>query len=290
MRLFCFGLGYTGLALARSFLTDGLAVAGTCRTPDKARELRAAGIDALVFDGVQPMARGRQVLAAASHLLVSVPPDRDGDPVLRRHGLDLQAVAGSLAWVGYLSSSGVYGDCGGAWIDETREPAPQTDDNRRRLVAERAWLAFGERTGTPVQVFRLPGIYGPDGRSAMDCLRSGRARRIVKAGQVFNRIHVDDLVAILRASMARPQAGRVYNIADDLPAPADEVLTFAAGLIGMEPSPEEPFETAGLTPFASHFYAESRRIGNARIKDELGVRLSYPSYREGLTAIAALGA
>lgn len=288
-RFFCFGLGYTGLALARDLRARGWRVSGTCRSPDKASGLRREGIDALVFDGEVAAETGRQLLAGTTHLLVSVPPDDGGDPVLRLHAAALEAARASLRWVGYLSSTGVYGDCGGDWIDETRVPAPRTRENRRRLDAEQAWLVRGEGAGIPVQLFRLPGIYGPQGRSAIDSLRAGRARRIVKPGQVFNRIHVDDLTAVLRASMDRPDGGRVYNVADDLPAPADEVLTFAAGLIGIAPPPAEPFAAAALAPFARHFYEECKRIRNDRIKRELHATLSYPTYREGLRAIAAMG-
>ncbi|MCF7992369.1 MAG: SDR family oxidoreductase [Thiohalocapsa sp.] len=285
-RLFCFGLGYTGLRLAHAARALGWQVAGTCRTAENRERLRQAGIAAYVFDGSAPMADAAAALAGSTLLLCSVPPDAESDPVLRLHRDDIGALAGTLRWIGLLSTSGVYGDCGGAWIDESRQPSPLTGDNRRRVEAEQSWLALGAERAIPAHVFRLPGIYGPDGRSAVDAVLAGRARRIVKRGQIFNRIHVDDLVTTLLASMQRPCAGRVYNVSDDEPAPADAVIAYAATLLGMEPPPEEPFEDAELSPFARHFYSESRRLRNERIKRELGVVLRYPSYREGLGAIA----
>lgn len=285
-RLFCFGLGYTGLRLTRAALALGWQVAGTCRTAEKYGQLRRDGIAAHVFDGDAPMADAEAALAGTTVLLCSVPPDTHSDPVIRLHRDKIGALDGTLRWIGLLSTSGVYGDCGGAWIDETRQPSPLTGDNRRRVEAEQAWLALGAERGIPTHVFRLPGIYGPEGRNAVDALLGGRARRIVKRGQVFNRIHVDDLVSTLLASMRQPAAGRVYNVSDDEPAPADAVIAYAAKLLGIEPPPEVPFEDAGLSPFARHFYSESRRLRNDRIKRELGVALRYRSYREGLDAIA----
>jgi len=288
-RLFCFGLGYTGLRAARAALAQGWRVAGTCREPAKVERLRDEGIEVRLFNGQDPLG-DPTVLAGTTHLLCSVPPDARGDPVLRLHKADIAALSIPPLWIGLLSTTGVYGDCGGAWIDEGRAPNPSTDDNRRRLAAEQAWLALGSELSRSTQVFRLAGIYGPGGRNSVDALITGRARRIVKPGQVFNRIHVDDLVAILLASMRRPFAERVFNICDDEPAPADEVVTYAAGLLGIEPPPAEPFETAELAPFARRFYAENRRIRNDRIRRELDVELRYPSYREGLLAIAGLRA
>jgi len=285
-RLFCFGLGYTGLTLARAWLNEGWRVAGTCRSEEKAEQLRREGITAFVFDGHQGVTEIAEALAGTTHLLNSAPPDEQGEPVLRHHGRDLEQAAGALQWAGYLSTIGVYGDCAGDWIDETRPPAPLTAANHRRLAAEHAWLDFGARTGVPTHIFRLPGIYGPNGRNALDNLRAGHARRIVKAGQVFNRIHVDDLAATLIASMAKPSPGVTYNVADDEPAPANEVMTFAAALLNVTPPPEERFEAIELAPFARHFYAECKRVRNHRIKAELGVQLRYPTYREGLRAIS----
>jgi nucleoside-diphosphate-sugar epimerase len=182
----------------------------------------------------------------------------------------------------------VYGDHGGAWVDETTPPKPVSRRSRERLAAEEAWLDLGARTGKAVHIFRIAGIYGP-GRNALRNLADGTARRIVKPGQVFNRIHADDIAAVLMASIARPRAGAIYNLADDEPAPASDVVAFAAGLAGVPPPREIPFEAAALGPMAASFYGESKRVANGRIKEDLGVRLRYPSYREGLTALRAAG-
>ena len=191
----------------------------------------------------------------------------------------------TLDWVGYLSTVGVYGNSAGAVVDESAQPHPNNERTRARVVAESAWLALGEEMGRPAQVFRLAGIYGP-GRSALDKLRAGTARRIVKPGQVFNRIHVEDIASVLEASIARPRAGAIYNVADDEPAPPEDVVAYAAELLAIEPPPEVPFEEADLTPMARSFYGDSRRVSNALIKSELGVRLAYPNYRQGLKALA----
>jgi nucleoside-diphosphate-sugar epimerase len=284
-RLFCFGLGYTGERLARAALERGWQVAGTCRTPAKAERLRDAGIKAVVFDGTQPVSAG--ALAGTTHLLCSVPPDAEGDPVLRQHQDLLAQRAPSLRWLGLLSTTGVYGDCEGAWIDETHVPNPLTEANQLRLEAEQAWQALGARLGQPVWVFRVAGIYGPDGRNVLETLAAGRARRVVKPGQFFNRIHVDDLVAVVLAAMRQPGPGTLLNVCDDLPAPAEAVLCHGAELLGIEPPPAEAWEAAALSPFARHFYAENRRLHNDRLKQVLGLSLQYPSYRDGLRALAA---
>jgi nucleoside-diphosphate-sugar epimerase len=227
----------------------------------------------------------RVALNSASHILVSVPPNEAGDPVLSRHGDDIAAQAGHLKWIGYLSTVGVYGDHGGAWVDEETAPRPVSDRGRRRLAAERAWAELGAQTGIPVAIFRLAGIYGP-GRNPLDRLKRGEARRIVKPGQIFNRIHVADIAAVLSASIARPPASpRIYNVCDDEPAPPQDVVAFAARLLGRPPLPEESFATANLSPMAKSFYAENKRCRNARIKRELGVRLKFRNYRDGLTAL-----
>jgi nucleoside-diphosphate-sugar epimerase len=278
-RLFCFGLGYTGQFLARALTAEGWPVAGTTRD---------AGAPASEFT-LRPFTRGhplpapRATLAGASHVLVSVPPDEAGDPVLDEHGADLAALP-SLRWLGYLSTTGVYGDRGGAWVDETSPLAPAGERGRRRAGAEAGWLALHRRSGAPVHVFRLAGIYGP-GRSALDQVRAGRARRIDKPGQVFSRIHVADLVAVLRASMARPHPGAIYNVCDDDPAPPEAVIAYACDLLGVPPPPLVPFEEAALSPMARSFYDDNKRVANRRLKEELGVRLRYPSYRDGLQAL-----
>ncbi|BBK29456.1 nucleoside-diphosphate-sugar epimerase [Stella humosa] len=284
-RLFCFGLGYVGLAVARDRLAAGWRVAGTARDPGRLARAAAAGIEVHRFAGDAPL--DPAVLAGTTHLISTAAPDGARDPVLAALAPAIRALPG-LQWVGYLSSTGVYGDRGGGWVDEDVAPQPSGPRGRHRLQAEEAWRDLWRHHGSPVHVFRLAGIYGP-GRSAIDQMRAGAARRIVKPGQFFSRIHRDDIVAVLRASMAAPRPGSVYNLADDLPAAPDEVVAYAAGLLGVDPPPAEPYAEAEATmsPMARSFYADNRRISNRRIRQDLGVALAYPTYREGLSAIAA---
>jgi nucleoside-diphosphate-sugar epimerase len=286
-RLFVFGLGYSAQVLARRLRARGWRVAGTTRSPEAATALRAEGIEALLFERTRPLSDPAAALAGTSHLLASVPPDEAGDPVLDLHGPDIAACA-SIAWAGYLSTTGVYGDRGGDWVDEDSALAPTGPRGERRLAAERAWLELQRRHGLPVHVFRLAGIYGP-GRSAFDQARAGTARRIDKPGQVFSRIHVDDIATVLEASIARPNPGRAYNICDDEPAPPAEVVAQACALLGLEPPPLVPYEAAALSPMARSFYRDNKRVSNRRIKEELGVSLAYPDYQAGLNAILAAG-
>jgi len=275
--LLCFGYGYCARVLARRLLARGVEVRGTTRSPDKALALEGEGIRSFLFERGRPLPA--EAFRGVSHVLVSIPPDEEGDPVLDRHAADLRRLS-SLAWVGWLGTTGVYGDRGGAWVDEDTPIEPTMARTDRRARAEAAWLA----SGLPVHIFRLAGIYGP-GRNAIRQLLDGTARRIVKPGQVFSRIHVEDVASVLEASMARPNPGRIYNVCDDEPAPPQDVVTFAAELLGVPPPPEEPFETAALSPMARSFYRDNRRVRNARIKRELDVRLAYPTYREGLRAL-----
>ena len=263
----------------------GWSLAGTCRTPEGCRVLGDAGIDAVPFAREAPLADPAGCLAGATHILLSIPPDTDGDPVLDCHGADI-AASGSVEWIGYLSTTGVYGDTGGAWVDESATPAPTGARGRRRLAAERGWQAFGERHGLAVHVFRLAGIYGP-GRNALAAVRRGTAKRIAKPGQVFSRIHVADIAQVLAASIARPRPGGIYNVCDDEPAAAADVVAHACALLGVTPPPLTPLEEADLTPMARSFYADNRRVSNARIKTELGVTLHYPNFRAGLAALLA---
>jgi nucleoside-diphosphate-sugar epimerase len=281
--LFCFGLGYSARALARRLQRAGWRVGGTARTQAGADALAAEGFDACVFDGSSPGPGVAEAAAKATHILVSVPPDPEGDPVLRHHIEDL-ASASALAWVGYLSTIGVYGDRGGAWVDETTPLNPTSERSRRRVEAEEAWLALGKRAGARVAIFRLAGIYGP-GRSAFQRLREGTAQRIVKPGQVFNRIHVEDIAAALSASIGGAGTFQVYNVTDDEPAPPQDVIAFAADLLQMPPPPAIALEDANLSPMAASFYGENKRISNARLRTDLAVALKFPSYREGLRAI-----
>lgn len=281
--LFCLGLGYSARALARRLAGGGWTITGAARTPERATELAARGFETIVYDGSQASAEVAAALARATHLLLSAPPGAQGDPLLAHHADDI-AASESLAWIGYLSTVGVYGDHDGAWICEDAQLNATQERGRRRADAERDWLALGVRTGKAVQVFRLAGIYGP-GRSAIDKLRAGKARRIVKPGQVFNRIHVEDIASVLEAAIARPAAGAIYNVADDEPAPPQDLVRYGAALLGVAPPPEEAFEAAEISPMARGFYGENKRVSNARIKAELGVRLAYPTYREGLEAV-----
>ena len=281
-RLFSFGLGFSAETLSARLAAQGCEIAGTSRDVANIDRLKAFGYDVVRFAGTVNDALGR-ALQGTTHLLHSIPPGADGDPVLNAAS---EAIADlpALEWIGYLSTVGVYGDHKGAWVDETTPVGPNSERTYARVDAERAWLAFGERIGVPVQIFRLAGIYGP-GRSAFDKLREGTARRIVKPGQVFSRIHVEDIASVLEASIARPRAGAIYNVADDEPAAPDEVIAHAAELLGVDPPPAIPFEEADLSPMARSFYEGTRRIGNARIKSELGVTLRYPTYRDGLAAL-----
>lgn len=282
-RLFIFGLGYTALHLADRLRHMGWSLAGTVRGQDKADALRAQGIDAFTFDRGKPLADIATALNGVTHILSSVPPDANGDAVLDHHGADIAARASGLRWVGYLSTTGVYGDTGGGWVDEDSALNATGPRGQRRVAAEAGWLALHRQAGLPVHLFRLPGIYGP-GRSAIDTVRAGTARRIDKPDQVFCRIHVDDIVGAIIASMAAPQPATAYNVVDDEPAPAAQVVEHAAALLGVEPPPLEPFDPATMSTMAASFYADNRRVRNDRLKSWLQYRLIHPTYREGLAA------
>lgn len=279
--LFCFGLGYTGAALAGALVDDGWRVRGTVREASDCEALAADGIDARPFDDI-----GKS-LADVTHLLSCVPPMAgEGDPVLARYESDIVALAPELAWAGYLSTTGVYGNRAGDLVDETSPSRPTSERAARRVTAETAWREMHVTAALPVHVFRLAGIYGPD-RNALETVKTGRARRIVKPNQVFSRIHLDDLVTILRASMTSPRPGAIYNVCDDEPAPPQDVIAYACKLLGVAPPPEEDFDTAEMTEMARSFYADNKRVTNRLIGEELGVRLAYPNYRVGLDALAS---
>lgn len=284
-RLFCFGLGYSARALIGRLQAAGWDVAGTTRSAEKAAALADQGIAAFVFDRDRPLADPMKALAGATHLLSSVPPDDRGDPVVDHHESDLRACAG-LQWVGYLSTTGVYGDRGGGWVDEDSALEPTGERGRRRVAAERDWLRLHEDAGLPVHLFRLAGIYGP-GRNALETVRTGRAQRIDKPGQVFSRIHLADIATVLEASIARSNPGRAYNVCDDNPAPPEEVIAFACTLLGVAPPPLVPFAEAELSPMGRSFYRDNKRVANRRIKEELGVALEFPDYKAGLHALLA---
>lgn len=277
--LFCFGLGYSALHLAKDLLTQGWRISGTCRSQEKCDDLRPQGITAQLFDTDLPL-QNPAALATVTHLLISIPPDKEGDVVLRQHLPELQALR-DLKWVGYFSTTGVYGDRQGGWVDENTAVNPPNERSRQRVAAEQQWLD----SGLPVQVFRLSGIYGP-GRSAINALQHKTARCIDKPGQFFSRIHVEDIARIVQASMVRPQSGAIYNCADDEPSSQADVVEYAAGLLGMEPPPPVSFEEAELSDMARSFYQSSRKVANHKIKEELQVELKYPSYQQGLKACA----
>jgi nucleoside-diphosphate-sugar epimerase len=281
MRLFCFGYGYSAEAVARKLSPRLGALAGTRTNPQAPQEAGAA-LATYRGDGASAAVRG--LLAGTTHLLVSIPPDLEGDAVLRDFAADIAALK-DLAWIGYLSTVGVYGDARGAWVDEESPVRPRTERSLRRAEAERAWLDFGARTGRRVEVFRLAGIYGP-GRSMLASLRAGTARRIVKPGQMFNRIHVDDIARVLAAAIDRDTGLQVFNVSDDEPAPPEDVVAYAAELMGLPVPPTVAFDAAGLEGMAASFWSECKRVKNERIRRQLGVELLYPTYREGLRALA----
>jgi nucleoside-diphosphate-sugar epimerase len=282
--LFCFGLGYSALALARSLQRQGWRVSGTCRDAQKQSMLSDLGIATKIFDRDRPIRGLTDLLPDVTHLLSSVPPDERGDPVIDVHGGEIAVVSKRLDWIGYLSTTGVYGDRAGDWVDEASALMPSGFRGRRRVAAEQAWRGLPQ----PAHLFRLAGIYGP-GSSALDTVREGRAKRIVKPGQVFSRIHLDDIVQVIEASIARPHAGTAYNVCDDDPAPPSDVIAFACELLQVPPPPEIDFDRAELSPMGRSFYDDNKRVRNDRIKAELGVSLRYPSYRFGLPAILAAG-
>ena len=283
MRLLTFGHGYSAQALSRLLLPRGAEVTGTTRNPDRAAAVAASGAAPLIWPGEDPV----PALERATHLLISTAPDGDcGDPVLHALRDAIARAAPRLAWAGYLSTTGVYGDQGGGWVDEATPLAPLTRRGRLRVEAETAWQSLAAETGLPLHTFRLAGIYGP-GRGPFAKVRAGTARRIVKPGQVFSRIHVDDIAQVLAASIDRPDPGAIYTVCDDEPAPPQDVIAHAADLLGRPRPPLIDFDTAELTPMARSFYAESKRVSNDRIKRDLGIRLIHPTYRDGLADLLA---
>ncbi len=284
MRLFIFGAGYSGLALARRLSGTAQGIVGTTRHADRFADLRTAGVEPLLFDGERPGEGVAAALATATHLVLSVAPGEAGDPVLAHHGADILA-APALEWIGYWSTIGVYGDYGGAWVDETTVCHPVSRRSKARLAVEAEWRALAAEKGVPLALLRLAGIYGP-GRNAFVKLEAGTARRLVKPGQVFNRIHVDDIATVTAAAIGRRAAG-VFNVCDEEPAPPQDVVTFAAGLMGVAPPPEQAFATADLSPMARSFYGENKRVANGRLARDLGVTLAHPTYREAHAAMWA---
>ena len=275
--LLSFGHGFSAQALSRLIAGNGWRVTGTTRSAERADVVKASGAAALIWPG----ASISDALASADALLISAAPGRDGDPVLAELKEEIAKRADQFDWVGYLSTTGVYGDHKGGWVDEGTALSPATQRGQARVEAEAAWQ---EIPGLPLHIFRLAGIYGP-GRGPFAKVRSGKARRIIKKGQVFSRIHVEDIAAVLLASLHAPNPGAIYNLCDDDPAPPQDVISYAAHLLGLPEPPAEDFETAEMTPMARSFYAESKKVRNDRIKNELGVVLKYPDYKTGLQAL-----
>jgi nucleoside-diphosphate-sugar epimerase len=270
-----FGFGFSAEALARKLDRNTWTISGTSRGAEGADAINAQGFRGLLFDELTAIPDD------VTHIVSSVPPNDSGDPVIQTFGAELSKRARGFQWVAYLSTTGVYGDHGGAVVDETTPLTPNTDRGLRRVAAEAAWNAID---GLPLHIFRLAGIYGP-GRNAIENVKDGSAKRVIKPGQIFSRIHVEDIAGVLLASINRPRNGAIYNMADDEPCPPQDVISFAAGLLGVEPPPDIPFEEAKLSAMARSFYADSKRVSNALVKRELGYEFQYPNYRDGLKAI-----
>ncbi len=280
--LFCFGLGYTARFFAARMNHAGWKVSGTARTPEKIARLGDSGIEAHLWKEGEFEA---QWLDNASALLISTPPGEQGCPTFAAAQAAIAERARQFRWIGYLSTNGVYGDHDGAWVNEESELRATAPRALRRIKAETDWLELARAHDLPLIIFRLPGIYGP-GRSALATVRAGKARRIYKEGQVFSRMHVADIAAALDASMKSPRLHNIYNLADDEPAPPQDVIDHACTLLGVTPPPLIPIEEADLSDMAKSFYADNKRVSNQRMKDALGVALTFPTYREGLEAIA----
>jgi nucleoside-diphosphate-sugar epimerase len=283
--LFCFGVGYSAQTLIARHGRRFSRISGSVRTAEKADKLRAAGINGILYSGGAAGPLIEAALADCTVLLVSAAPDETGDPMLRQLESTLLA-AQRLTTVVYLSTVGVYGDHQGAWVDESTPVNPGSARARRRVLAEQSWMDFGARAGVAVQVHRLAGIYGP-GRNALEDMLDGSARRIIKPGQVFNRIHVDDIAGAAMAGFDRPELSGIFNVCDDMPGPPQDVVSLAAALLALPEPPDTPFAQAKLSEMGRSFYAESKRCTNLRLKTVLSYPLVYPTYRHGLTALKA---
>jgi hypothetical protein len=276
MNLFVFGSGYTAHQFITTYQSRFTRICGTFRSPEKAAALQASSIVPYFFDGESYDAGILDELARADTVIVSIPPVSGSDPVLR-HFSGAIASAPLLRWISYFSTVGVYGNANGGWVDENTPPNPVNERSRHRVMAEQQWLELGAKVAFAVQIFRLAGIYGP-GRNAL-----------LKPGQVFNRIHTGDIAQVLMASIQRPSRSTIYNVADNAPGPPQDVIAYAAELLGVKPLPEVPFDKADMTLMARTFYQDNKRVSNKRIRDDLGVTLLYPTYRQGLRALHALG-
>ncbi|PZP54068.1 MAG: NAD(P)-dependent oxidoreductase [Agrobacterium fabrum] len=279
MHVMIFGAGYSGKAIANALKDEAAIISGTTRSREKLPSLAAAGMTPLLFDGVHLDDDLVAAMGNVTHLVQSIAPGKDGDPLLALLGDDLKKLLPNLKWVAYLSTVGVYGDHGGAWVDETTPCSPVSARSVERVAAETTWAEAARKADAPLSILRLSGIYGP-GRNAFMNFEKGTARRLVKKDQVFNRIRVEDIGAAL-AFLARKNERGIFNVTDDEPCPSQDVVSFAATLMGVEPPPEQAFETADLTPMARSFYGENKRVSNARIRD-LGFDFRFPEYRLSL--------
>ncbi len=285
--LFCFGLGYSAKVLAGRALASGWRVRGTVREDEKAEALKAEGFDVSVLSPDGPLENIVPLLQGTTHVLSSAPPGENGDPILAA-AREALVSCDFLEWIGYLSTTGVYGTRDGGLVDEESELRPTSPRSLRRMAAEVEWLSLYERYGLPVHIFRLAGIYGP-GRNPLKSLRGGKAQRIMRPGQVFSRIHVEDIARVLEASFAKPSPGRIYNVCDNAPEEPAKVIEYAATLLGQTPPESIPFEEAELSPMAKTFWLDNKRVSNQRLLDELDVELKYPDYQSGLKTLFESG-
>lgn len=277
--LFIFGFGFTSEAIAEKLLTEFSKISGTTRSPEKASALQNGHVQPVLFDGETVTEELQSRLKTATHLLISIAPDEKGDPVLIAASEVIKSCP-DLKWIGYLSTVGVYGNHDGEWVDETTICKPVSKRSLQRVAAEEAWKNFAHTLNIPLAIFRLSGIYGP-GRNAFMNIEKGTARRLVKKDQVFNRIHREDIGSAVKLAISKSASG-IFNITDDMPAPPQDVVTFAYQLVGKEPPPEIDFETAELSPMARSFYGENKRVSNKKSKDVLGLVYQWPNYQESL--------
>lgn len=284
-KLFCYGYGYVADNLARALVAQDPSwkIVGTTTDSDKLALMRQMGMKAYLFSDKMPFNDPIFAMGGASHVLISIPPNSDGDVVFKAHARDILNMH-SIEWIGYLSSTGVYGNRDGDWVDETDEVRPTSERGSKRAKAETQWLKLRRLADIPINIFRLAGIYGPD-RSAIDTVRAGYSKRVYKEGHAFNRVHIDDIIQVLIASMDQPSPGDIYNLADDDPVPSHEVIAYACELLGKDIPPLIQYEDDDMSPIAQSFYKDNKRISNKKIKEKLGIKLKYPSYKSGLDAI-----
>lgn len=287
-KLFCFGYGYCCdyLGYKLENLDQGWSVSGTTRDPDKQKMMRDHGIKSFIFDYYKPLNDPSLFLDNVTHLLISTPPGNEGDPAFLMHAKDIINLP-QLKWIGYLSSTSVYGDRDGEWVDETTEVRPNSQRGSRRVKAEDQWLSLFHDHNLPVHIFRLAGIYGP-GRSAIDSIRAGYAQRIHKPGHKFSRIHVEDIARIIYQSMINPLPGQIYNLCDDEAAASHEVIDYACEILGVDPLPLIPYAEADMSPMARSFYSDNKRVKNDKVKKDLNLQLLYPDFKSGLDACLKL--